>query len=91
MMLRQIITDDEAEWEFLKLANEKEKFALQIGTFLTQEDQDAFERGIDNDWFTLVDVSPVAHAPGNMVMRIFKLTAAGRTRRDELKTVFAPR
>jgi len=87
-MLKRIITNDEAEWEILRLANEKGKFSIQMGTIPDQDEQDAFERGIDNDWFSLVDVGPVAHAPPGLVMRIFKLTTVGQKRREELKAVF---
>ena len=87
-MFKRIITHDQAEWEILKLANEKGKFAIQMGAIPEEDLQTAFERGIDNDWFTLVDVGPLAHASPGMVMRVFKLTAAGRARHDELKTVF---
>ena len=52
-MLERIITHDEAEWEILKLANEKGKFAIQMGVLPAQDQQAAFKRGIDNDWFTL--------------------------------------
>ncbi len=87
-MFEQIVTYDEADWEILKLANEKKKFAVQVGAGPSQEQQNALERGIDNDWFSLVDVGPIAHGPPGMMMRIFKLTVTGVTRRDELKTTF---
>ena len=87
-MLQRIITHDEAEWGILKLANDKGKFAIQMGAIPEEDLQTAFERGIDNDWFTLVDVGPLAHASQGAVMRIFKLTAAGRARHDELKAMF---
>ena len=87
-MLQRIITHDEADWEILKLANEKGKFAIQMGAIPEEDLQTAFERGIDNDWFTLVDVGPLAHALPDLVMRVFKLTAAGQARHDELQAVF---
>lgn len=76
---------DAADLRLLKLANEKGKFAIEVGFPMDQDLQGAFERGIDNDWFTLVDLSPVACAPMGCLMRVFKLTAAGRYRLQALK------
>jgi len=72
-----------AERELLALANEKGKFALQLGFVLTPELQFAFERGIDEHWFDLVDLSAIAHAQ-RVVMRVFRLTEKGWQRRREL-------
>jgi len=79
-----MISDDDADFWLLMLANEKRKFAIQIGYTLKPEQQAAFERGIDNHWFDLVDVSPVSEAPASMIMRIFRLTEAGIARLEEL-------
>lgn len=75
------MTNDEADRKLLGLANEKHKFALEIG-HLDVDMQFALERGIDNEWFTLVDVSRLAARPG--VFRIFRLTDAGVRRLADL-------
>jgi len=75
-------TQDEIDMTILDLANEKDKFALQIGATLSSQESMAFERGIDNDWFMLIDVSPIAAHPG--VFRVFKLTQAGKNRRTAI-------
>jgi hypothetical protein len=68
----------------LSLANEKRKFGLDFGYSFDPGLQAAFERGIDNEWFTLVDFSPVAAAPGK-ALRIFRLTDAGLARLAEVR------
>lgn len=83
-MLRPIITYDQADEHLLGLANEKGKFAIEIGP-MTQDYQDALERGIDNEWFTLVDVGPVTAAGFGRLMRVFRLTKAGHERLAELR------
>ena len=73
------MTDDEHEdFRLLSLANEKGKFAFQIA-YGSADFQSVFERGIDKQWFTLVDISPLPHAtPGDgRLFRIFRLTDAG--------------
>jgi len=77
-------TEISADFWLLSLANAQRKFAIQIGYDLTPEQQAAFERGIDNHWFDLVDVSPVSEAPKSIIMRIFRLTDAGVARLEEL-------
>ena len=62
--LQRVIHDPEADLRLLSLANEKRKFAIQIGYPMDADLQFAFERGIDNEWFTLVDISHVASAVG---------------------------
>jgi len=83
------MTNDEADLAILSLANEKLKFALEIGRPAFEGTEDAYlqlalERGIDGEWFTLVDVSPVAEFPGRL-FRIFRLTDAGVARLKQLK------
>ena len=87
-MFKQIITNDEADWYLLKLANEKGKFAIQVGMTGDAEQQAAFERGIDNVWFTLVDIGPIAYGPVGIQMRVFRLTPAGRDRRERLGNTY---
>lgn len=81
---------DADDWDLLRLANEKGKFALSIGVILLPAMQWAFERGIDEQWFTLVDIAPLQVADFQM-MRVFRLTEAGWKRRRELVPVFATR
>lgn len=78
---------DEADYSILKLGNDKGKFALQIAVPLAEREQFAFERGIDKDWFRLVDISPLAEFPNPplKVFRIFKMTSLGRSRLATLK------
>lgn len=83
--LHRVETFDEAELRLLSLANEKGKFAILVGLPLGQAMQDAFERGIDNEWFALVDVGMVAAAGPGRLMRVFRLTQAGQERRAELR------
>ncbi len=82
--LERVITDDEADLELLSLANHKRKFGIALGLPMDAPKQFAFERGIDNEWFTLVDVSQVAAVRG-VVLRIFRLTDAGMARLTELR------
>lgn len=79
MSLYQIIPDDEADFRLLSVADRKRKFVVQLGYVPEPEYQRAFERGIDNDWFTLVDVTTVLELPGK-VFRVFRLTDAGDRR-----------
>lgn len=82
------ITHEEAEWQLLRLANDKGKFALSLGPIDYADLQLAFERGINREWFTLVDLSPVSIVPHAGLMRVFRLTQAGRRRRTELEAMF---
>lgn len=80
---RETTSDEDAEIRLLSLANHKRKFALELGLPMSSLQQGAFERGIDNEWFTLVDVSPLAVEP-RRAMRVFRLTDAGLKRLAEL-------
>lgn len=69
---------EDGEFRLLSLANnDRRKFAIQMGYGMDKALQEAFERGIDEQWFTLVDVSPIHAAPDGRVMRIFRLTDSG--------------
>ena len=85
--LERIVTHDEADWEILKLANEKGKFALELALNIGADRQEALERGMDNDWWAFIDVTPLANAPARL-MRVFKLTPVGWVRRNDLALVF---
>ncbi len=78
------MTQVEAELSLLSLANEKDKFAIQLGVVLEPAVQQALERGIDQDWFTLVDISTIAEYPG-IYFRLFRLTDKGHYRRAVLR------
>lgn len=79
------MTDAEADLKVLGLANQKRKFAISVTYVWSEAEQSAFERGIDNEWFTLVDLSFIATPVGRgQLMRIFRLTDAGMSRLAEL-------
>lgn len=88
--LSRVYTNDEAEWFYLRLANEKGKFALSLGPIPHEQVQEAFERGIDQGWFTLVDLTPLSSIRSNEVMRVFRLTEAGWQRRHQLQEKLEP-
>ena len=89
-MLKRVMTIDETDWRLLKLANEKGKFALSLGSIQDEDLQMAFERGIDAEWFSLVDFSPVSQAVGTGLLRIFRLTKMGWKRRTEVEHLDTP-
>lgn len=81
--------DEEAELRLLSLSNHKRKFAIQVGLnpggeHGTDADQLALERGIDEEWFTLVDISTVTAAGRPVPMRVFRLTEKGLVRLADL-------
>ena len=82
-MTREVTSDEEAEIQLLSSANHRGKFAIELGHVLPPAQQIAFERGIDNQWFTLVDVAPLAVTPDRLT-RVFRLTEAGWHRLDHL-------
>lgn len=85
--------EERAELQLLNLANEKGKFALEYGMPDGAALQAAFERGIDEEWFRLVDLCPAAAMPatahlyagGQRIMRVFRLTGPGWWRRGVLR------
>lgn len=81
-------SEEECDWLILKLANEKGKFGLELNLPMCEHLVAAFERGIDHDWFTLVDISFVGSAKTAMPLRIFKLTTFGQARRAVLEKKF---
>lgn len=84
-MFERIITNEEADFNLLKLANGKGKFGLQLAPGVGRDEEAAFQRGIDNEWFRLVDVSYIANSTG--VFRVFKLTQAGIDRLAQLRSI----
>ena len=79
-------TKAKADLRLLKLANSKGKFALEMGLPMDRHLLDAFERGIDQQWFTLVDVAPLASA-GMSTCRVFRLTDEGWKRLNGLHSL----
>lgn len=74
----------EADFSLFQLANERGKFAISLRVELTEDQLDAFERGISMEYFRLVDVAPVRTSPHTLMMcRVFMLTEAGELRRRE--------
>lgn len=80
--------EEAANHKLLQLANEKGKFAIQLGLEPIEAMQYAFERGIDNEWFTFVDVSYLQHTPKPVLMRVFRLTNKGWQKRIALEQLF---
>jgi hypothetical protein len=78
------MTDDAADLKLLGLANGKRKFAILVESQMPESLQNAFERGIDREWFTLVDVSADIAAVNGRLTRVFRLTDAGMSRLSEL-------
>lgn len=74
-----------AELRLLNMATaDTLKFAVEVDyTEWGTAGQLALERGIDQEWFTLVDLSSIGAAPGRM-MRVFRLTERGVQRLDDL-------
>jgi hypothetical protein len=89
MPFERVKTNDEYEWDILKMATaDKGKFA--IGFLFTDDVKlaEAFERGLDENWYTLIDVTmQMAIAPG-LPMRVYRLTDIGKLRYNELKCQF---
>lgn len=81
---------DRVDLIFLGMANEKRKFAVALGARFTDEEREAFERGLDNDWFALIDIGPIDASaelglPPRTLMKIFRLTNAGVARLAEIQ------
>ena len=74
------MTDDEAaEYTVLKMANDKGKFAVQVGTRMnTVADQFALERLQERGWVNLIDITPLAHGTTAM-FRVFLASKAAMT------------
>jgi hypothetical protein len=84
------MTDDDYDYEILKLANENGKFAIPFDFEINRLIKEitpllqAFERGIDNNWFTLIDISPLMWDPSR-IYRIYRLTPEGKSRKLQLE------
>jgi hypothetical protein len=65
----------------LDLANENGKFAIAVGLDIGPGKQITLERGMNEDWFRLIDVTPINAAPGQLC-RVFKLTPTGEMQRN---------
>lgn len=82
------MTHDEAEWEILKRANVKDKFAVPLRLGQPEAIQLAFERGLDARWYELIDISALSEMPGIGLCKIFRLTDKGIARRKQLQLEF---
>lgn len=86
MSERHGTSTETADYQLLSLANEKGKFAIDLSG--TPADYiEAFERGIDEQWFALVDISRIAASPDRL-MRVFRLTDRGTARLNDLRSQF---
>lgn len=81
--LHVIVTDDEADYQVLSRGNDKGKFAIAVEATAPPEIWQAFERGLENEWFRLVDVARLTATNGELA-RVFRLTDAGRERLKKL-------
>lgn len=80
-MLKNVMenSDDELDWLMLRNADNPRKIFSISGQLPLTDPKfiEVFNRGVDSDWFTLVDVS--------IGGRMFKLTPAGIARLDFLR------
>jgi len=79
------MSDDEADESVLSRANEKGKFAVPLNFILGEALQLAFERGLELEWYTFIDLTPLANVREAGLARVFKLTPAGWSRLRELQ------
>jgi hypothetical protein len=83
-------TEDHYDFEILRLANENGKFAIPFNYEINKGKKDytglvqAIERGIDNNWFFLIDISPLMWDPSR-IYRIYRLTPEGKSRKLQLE------
>lgn len=82
-------SDEECDWEILKLANEKGTFGVELGLVPCDHLQAAFDRGVDNDWWRLTDVTFRPDFKSRNPVRMFKLTSFGEARRAQLEKKYA--
>lgn len=82
------------EFELLKMASEKSKFAIALSYKSTPEQQLALERLQDKEWVKLIDVSPLAYGPPGVIFRVFKVQPEAlnwyRARMKEMETMAGP-
>lgn len=67
---------------FLNVASDKGVFNIEIGSGLEIGMSNAFDRGVDEEWFTLIDVRPIGSEKS---FRVFRLTKRGLARRTALR------
>ena len=84
--LQRVVTNDEADLRLLERANEKRKFGVAVGLVLPDDLQRALERGMDKEWFTLIDIAVAGDASPQM-LRLFRLTDAGMKRLAEVRAL----
>lgn len=73
MTLRRIMTDEDAEYEILRLMTpDTKKFGIAIGYVFDLQRQQALERLMLRNWIRLIDVTTTRVSQGQ-VMRIFRV------------------
>lgn len=82
------LSDEESDWEMLKLANDKGMFGLEMGMPMCAHLNDSFDRGIEHNWWSLVDFRIIPANGSILPMRVFKLTSYGVARKAQLEKKF---
>lgn len=61
-------------------------FVLEVGSkYNSTLLNDAFDRGLEREWFRLIDVRRLTNRPPHELYRVFQLSCAGRAARDAYK------
>lgn len=76
---------DAHDWEILAKADQKGNFIMMLGATMCDHQKAAFERGVDKNWWQMVDIRFVPSDIGPTLARIFKLTNYGEARRATLQ------
>lgn len=80
------MTEEETKLlDLLNTANADGKFAVSLGEHFDQLGQKVFERGMIDDLYRLVDISPITSIDATALFRIFILTDKGWHRRAILR------
>lgn len=82
--------EDQALLGILELANERGKFAVPMTARLCASCVPAFERGLEEDLYRLLDVTPFCAALPGQVVKVFKLTDVGWYRMKVLREAAKP-
>lgn len=82
----QHMSDDAADYKILGFARDN-KFALAVGYKLIEPLRLSFQRGVDQEWYRLIDVD---NFEGHGTFRIFSLTEKGKARLAELQEKLGP-
>lgn len=74
------MANEQEDWELLRLANEKDKLALEVAPFGGAVGE-ALSRAFDEEWIRLIDVVQIPSMHPYKTFRIFKLTQLGKVRK----------